>query len=247
MLLTPDEAAARLLRPQQPAVPERAAYLLTFDDGLASQFPVAREILDVHRVRAVFFVCASLIDTPRARHREVIAARIFAGRLRAADLPDGIALMSWAEVRALAAGGHAVGSHTATHQRLAGLDAAALQEEISAAAARLTAGLGVAVPWFAYPFGDLGSITTGALAVVARSHTFCCSGIRGLNSPTTHPLALRREHVDLSALPAYQEAVRDGGLDFRYTIQARQLQAMARMAEVTLPAAPSSAHSGEDL
>jgi peptidoglycan/xylan/chitin deacetylase (PgdA/CDA1 family) len=64
-------------------------------------------------------------------------------------------LMTGAQVRELAAAGIEIGSHAATHMRLAGVRPEQLTAEISASRASLAALLGTEVRGFAYPYGSM--------------------------------------------------------------------------------------------
>lgn len=63
-------------------------------------------------------------------------------------------MMSWAQLRALAEGGHEIGSHSWSHPLLPGLDPARLEREIAGSRERIRAELGVACEAFCYPNGD---------------------------------------------------------------------------------------------
>jgi len=201
--------------------------LLTFDDGFAGNREVAERLLAPRGIKAVFFVCPGLIDLDPAARREAVAAALFEKPPPPAALPPDPVLMGWDDLAALAAAGHAIGSHALAHRRLTTLRGAALEDEIGAAASRLASRLGAAPEWFAYPFGDIDSIDATALAVVARHHSVCRSGVRGLNRPGANPFALFADNVDLESSFAWQLLVVAGGLDGRYLGRRERLLAMA--------------------
>lgn len=220
-LVTPAEAANRL----SGAAPAdgKAPVLLTFDDGFASNFQLAREILDPAGVKALFFVCPGLVDMEGPERAAAIGANVFRGRCGA----DGLDLMDWEQLKALGASGHEIGCHSAHHVRLAGLAPAALDDEIGAAGARLEAVLGRTSPWFAFPFGDVDSIDAPALGVIGRHFPLCRSGVRGLAHAGRHRLALPAESVDLGAVPALRLLAAEGGMAPLYGRRLRRLEAMA--------------------
>lgn len=196
--------------------------LLTFDDGFASNLEVAETILAPLGITAVFFVCPSLIDLPAGRQAELVATNIMRGR-RPAPEP----LMTWPALERLATLGHIVGSHTASHLCLSSLSADQQAAEIGSAAETLKARLGSAPTWFAYPFGDVDGIDATALGRVKARHRYCRSGVRGINPPGTHPLALRADSLDLGMSASWQHLVAEGGLDPLYRKQRHQLDGMA--------------------
>lgn len=219
------EQAERWLAGERAGLPADPC-LISFDDGFASNLAAAR-VLERHGTRGLFFVCPALMALPPAAQRAAIAANIFDGSRTEGQLPAAMRLMDWDEVAGLATAGHAIGNHTQNHRRLSLLSEAELEEEIGGAAAVLARHCPNQVRWFAFPFGDIDSVTAQALAVAGRHHPFCRSGVRGANAAATHPLALRADHVDLDHPPAYVRLVAEGGLDLRYREARARLDAMA--------------------
>lgn len=220
-LIGPAEAEARLAG-RVPA-DGRAPALLSFDDGFVSNFRAAAEILEPRGVRALFFVCPGLIDLDPAARAAAIGANVFRGRRGA----DGLDLMDWERLARLAAAGHEIGCHSASHIRMAGLEPAELEAEVAGAKARLAERMGRATPWFAFPFGDVDSIDAGALAAIGRHFPLCRSGVRGLAHAGGHPLALPAESVELGAPPALRRLAAEGGMAPLYRRRLRHLEALA--------------------
>ncbi|HVA65209.1 MAG TPA: polysaccharide deacetylase family protein, partial [Terriglobales bacterium] len=156
---------------------------ITFDDGYADNAEVAAPILDRLNLSATFFVTTAVIGT-RAR---------FAWD---AGLPATPPLMSWAQVRELRAAGFGIGSHTATHARLAGLRGAELHYELVASRQRLQMELGEPVLDFAYPFGGPHDCDAPAREAVRRAGYRCCLACHGGGvAATDSPYRLRRISV----------------------------------------------------
>lgn len=132
------------------------ACLVSMDDGVRSMLTGALPILQKHRVPAVAFITASLIDTPP-----------FDG------LPE--PFMTTAELRALADGGLAIGSHAFSHRSLGKLSLDEAKHEAKESKALLESMLGRPVWSFAYPFGthgDFDAHTDLALAEAGYSLAF---------------------------------------------------------------------------
>jgi peptidoglycan/xylan/chitin deacetylase (PgdA/CDA1 family) len=230
--IAPAEAEARLAG----AVDNRRIpWLVTFDDGFASNHHIATTVLARHGIKALFFVCPGLMDLPAEAQRAAVARAFFAGHADPAAAAARTPLMGWDKLAELAAMGHVIGAHSMTHRPLAGMKAAALGDELAGSRHRLAAMLGVAATWFAWPYGDIGSIDGPALAAIARQYRFCRSGVRGANGPGTHPLALCADHVDLDAAPAWQKLAALGGLDGRYAGARARLDSLARYAAHSAP------------
>jgi len=229
-VITPDQAQALLSGQVPVGCQGKIPMLLTFDDGFQSQARVAEKILDKYGVKAIFFICPGLIDIPPEGQREAIAKYIFDGK-HGEDLPGNLRLLSWSEAESLLASGHTIGSHTSFHRRLTGLGPEELQGEVLGSGELLEKRLGISVHWFAYPFGNIESIDPSSYELIRSHYEFSCSGIRGLNSNQTHPLALLRDCMDPMSPLDYQEFVLLGGLDFFYRRRARRLHVMAKNAD----------------
>ncbi len=190
--------------------------VLTFDDGFAGNLDLAETVLARHGAKAIFFVCPGLMDLEPTAQRAAIAANIFNGRRQPDALPPQCRLMTWAELERLASLGHEIANHTLSHRRLSTLGADEQEAEIAGGAEMLRQRLGSAGDWFAFPFGEVASVSTETIHSVARHHKFCRSGVRGGNDAKTHPLALWADHLDLMAPWAYQRLILEGGLDRLY-------------------------------
>ena len=83
-------------------------------------------------------------------------------------------------------------------------------------------------PWYAYPYGNIDSITANAIAVARRYHKFCRSGIRGGNLTDQAGSGLLADQIDLNAPIGYWRFLLDGGFDFRYRSARERFFAMAQ-------------------
>jgi peptidoglycan/xylan/chitin deacetylase (PgdA/CDA1 family) len=226
--LAPDEAADWLAGTPPKIEPAKLPpCLIAFDDGFASNHAVAGDVLARRGIKALFFVCPGLVGLPADQQRARIARHIFDGRVDAGAVAPGQRLMNWDEVRALRAMGHAVGNHGMLHRRLSQTTAEKFDEEINAAADLLAGELGHETPWYAYAFGDIDSISPAALAVIAKRHKICRSGVRGINGTGTPRAGVYADAVDLDATEAYWRVIVDGGLDFKYAAARERLLEMA--------------------
>jgi peptidoglycan/xylan/chitin deacetylase (PgdA/CDA1 family) len=224
-ILTPSDVEARLDSRGQEVSKRWNLYLLTFDDGFQGSLGLAKEVLGQYGVKALFFVCPELID---------LQQRYGASQIQHATvaLPDFAKsqLMSWTDLAELLEMGHTIGSHTALHRRLSLLDHADLKQEIVHSGDELEKQLGTKITWFAYPYGDIASISAPALSIISSRYQFCCSGIRGANTADTPSHALLREEVNLFPPFAYQQLAIEGGLDFAHHQARRRLRLMLQEA-----------------
>jgi peptidoglycan/xylan/chitin deacetylase (PgdA/CDA1 family) len=111
---------------------------ITFDDGYVNVAEVALPVLLRHGFTASMFI---------------ISGRL--GGTNEWDEGPAWPLMSADQVGRLAEAGMEIGSHSATHQRLAGLGAGPLEAEVSGSRASLGQLIGAPPRGFAYPYGSM--------------------------------------------------------------------------------------------
>ncbi|HEX6519513.1 MAG TPA: polysaccharide deacetylase family protein [Streptosporangiaceae bacterium] len=120
---------------------------ITFDDGYVSVLEAALPVLLRHDFTATMFV---------------ISQRL--GGTNEWDAGPSWPLMPAGQVAELAAAGMEIGSHGATHVRLAGASADQLDAEVSGSRKDLTALLGTEIRGFAYPYGSMDPVARRAVA-----------------------------------------------------------------------------------
>src|SRR5205823_4653504 len=102
------------------------AVILTFDDGKSDALQVVLPSLRKRGMHATFFIITGLVGQP--------------------------GYLSWDGVRALAAAGMEIGSHTVSHPRFPDLSEQAVRDELVQSKSELEAHLGAPVEFFAWPF-----------------------------------------------------------------------------------------------
>lgn len=140
--------------------------VISFDDGLRSNFDVAAPILEKFGFTGWFFVPVGFIDAPVDEQRNFARAHAITYDQCPAD---GRLAMSWDELRALSIR-HVVGSHTRTHRRMESrLPAADIQDEIAGARVDLEARLGRPVETFCWVGGEERNYSAEAASVVRQA------------------------------------------------------------------------------
>jgi peptidoglycan/xylan/chitin deacetylase (PgdA/CDA1 family) len=229
-IISPEEAEILLSgnQPDQPAGGwNRLPVLISFDDGFLSNLGAATECLAAHDIKALFFVCPELVDLEGDSQRQAIASNIFRGRVDWRQISDAGRLMTWSELNALRTLGHTVGAHGMGHRRFSELIGGELEQEITGAKTRIEEKLSQPVDWYAFAFGEFGSVSVEALACISEHYKYCRSGIRGINSAAVNRFALLADQIDMAAPASYRNLVLAGGLDARYRKHARALSVMA--------------------
>ena len=160
---------------------QRGLVGLTFDDGYVSVLETA---------------------VPELRRRGFTATVfVISGRLGGTnDWDEGTPwpLLSVGQVSEVAAAGMEIGSHGATHVRLAGLAAGQLDAEVSGSRANLAELTGAPVRGFAYPYGSIDA--AAQRAVRQAGYDYACA--------VQSPLA----DLGLMALPRIYAGQRDGAI-----------------------------------
>lgn len=165
--------------------PTDPAVVLTFDDGFRSVLTRALPVLTRHGFRATVF-----LTTGHA-----------GGRNDWASQPGGIPrwdLLSWAEVRELAAAGMELGAHTVTHPWLPALPFDQARREILESKAAIEDALGRPVGSFAYPYG---AYTAPLRALVRESFALACTAGLGRVGKRSDPWTLPRVDVHYVRAP----------------------------------------------
>jgi len=117
---------------------QRGLVGITFDDGYLSVLEAALPQLKRRGFGATAYIISDRL-----------------GRTNEWDEGPSWPLMTASQVRELAAAGIEIGSHAATHMRLAGASPEQLKAEVSASRTSLAAVLGTEIRGFAYPYGSM--------------------------------------------------------------------------------------------
>jgi peptidoglycan/xylan/chitin deacetylase (PgdA/CDA1 family) len=161
------------------SLPERAA-LLTFDDGVRLIMGSALQWLTEFRYPAVAFVPTDFIGGMNTFDED------------SAEPPE--AMCDWNDLRELERRGVSVQSHSSSHSWFSGLDSVKLEEELTRSKGILEAGLGNQVHLFAFPYGDVGTDSDAAFALLKQAgYRAACLYDGGLNHfPIANPFLLSR-------------------------------------------------------
>lgn len=132
------------------APPPQRTVVLTFDDGFTDFVSAALPVLAAHRFPATLFVPTGYVGS---------TARF----LRACG-EGHRTVLSWPELRGLAAEGIEIASHSHTHPQLDRVPSAVIRDEVQRSRRLLEDNLGLPVAGFGYPFGYWNRTARAALA-----------------------------------------------------------------------------------
>lgn len=163
------------------------AFLITFDDGYADTFEVARPVLKALGVPGIVFLVSDWIDVPPSTPPGLDRAPSLA--------PSGRLYMNRSEVAAWCADGLDIGSHTATHPRLSRLGRDRVADEIARSRRDLADLTGREIRHFACPWGvaghDFHPERDPALALESGYRTFFTTRRGRALSPADLPMLPR--------------------------------------------------------
>jgi peptidoglycan/xylan/chitin deacetylase (PgdA/CDA1 family) len=155
------------------------------------------------RLQALPAVLRHLKVLPDDDRRRELARVIAQLRPTGPDRPKRL-MLTWDEVRALRGLGFSIGAHTIGHPILSRLALLQSRQEINGSKIAIEEALGTRVHAFAYPNGGPDDYDQTTVHLV-REAGFTCAVTtrRGLNTPRTSPLELRRGGPWEQHLPTY--------------------------------------------
>lgn len=179
----------------------RPGALLTFDDGLASNYHVAAPILEEAGTRGVFFVVPRFSACSGDE-----AKRYYFEWIRPGDSGEGVADEMWqpmsaAQIGELAKRGHTIGNHTLSHVRLSEVTNQQARQEIEEGAKIVGSWINGPVEAFAWPFA-WDAITKESWRVACQHHPYCfapCPGTTDLMKDS--PQLIWRTNVETNYKP----------------------------------------------
>jgi peptidoglycan/xylan/chitin deacetylase (PgdA/CDA1 family) len=236
------QALAEFWQNPEPDLHAKPSILFTFDDGRESNYTIAAPLLESFGGRGLFFIVPAFTECSPDQ-----ALAFFRSRINPNSRPGDEAWEDWKPMRRdqiadLAERGHAIGNHTLTHHRLAGLSDAELEREIGDSARTLACWTGKPVEAFAWTFG-CDSVDAKALHVIARHHRFCFSPCAGVIDGHDSPHLLWRREIEVKYSPAEYRFLYSGLVDPWWSTRRRRLNAMLRASQNGQPQNERQTHT----
>lgn len=195
---------------------KRNSLLITFDDGFISHRSIAETILNPMGIKSLFFIVTGFAELHnKSNWRKYISRNIYPGKSKN-EISACEKNMSFEDLRYLIKTEHVIGAHTASHKQLSLLKNSDLVSEIVDGASRLEQKVGAQIMHFAFPFGNIKSISPEALNIARTRFSFIYTSIRGNITQNTLPWAICRDTVSATySLPLLGSFLL-GGADIYY-------------------------------
>lgn len=195
------EAGAERFVDRQPAedvLSKKTPLIISFDDGLLSNYEVAAPLLEERGLVGWFFVPTELIGQPASVQSAYCGAHEISVDFQdRGGLSNRIA-MSWAELSDLSRRGHTIGCHTATHRRMRGeIPETVVADEIVRAARMLQERIGHTAASFAWVGGEPDTYSRLVFDALPRAgFKFAFTTQSGLFRLGDDPLLIHRTVLD---------------------------------------------------
>lgn len=196
--------------------------ILTFDDGLRSNYSFAAPLLERYCLRGWFFIPCAFIGQDENSSKWANEHRVTYEQ----EAPDRIS-MSWDELADLIKRGHVIGSHTVNHQRMFDdVPEKIINEEIHDSKRILEEKLNRPIRSFCWVGGELNTYNPLAMAEVRKAgYSFSFMAFSSPIQADTHPLMIYRTHVDSSWNLDMLRYQLSGVMDFAYKHRRKYLHA----------------------
>lgn len=204
--------------------------LVTFDDGFKSSAIAAREVLNKKGIKAIFFLVSDFVGCVEADQINRFAANnlmLSDEDIRTTDCTP----MTSSEVNELLERGHNIASHSMSHARMSSLNDDDLEKEMRLSRDSLQEMLPFwlscshEITEFAFPYGDIKSISREAADMGLKYYERLYTGCRGVNHLGQSGLILR-DAVNLKDPIFYIDIYLSGIFDQLYKYRFKRLLRM---------------------
>ena len=151
--------------------PAEKTLVVTFDDAHRSVFELAAPVMAELSIPGTIYVPTAYADTDRPMAWDGYDT------WKGTEHEDELLCMSWEELRAVAADGWEIGSHTKTHPRLSRIDEAQIVTELAESRVECEERMGAPCASIAYPYSDYDDRTVRAAG--AAGYRFAVTVPRG--------------------------------------------------------------------
>tara|TARA_A100001015_G_scaffold253797_1_gene294221 strand:+ start:256 stop:1095 length:840 start_codon:yes stop_codon:yes gene_type:complete len=205
-------------------IKKKKCIMITLDDGYYSQRNFAEKVLDELDIKAIFFVIPNFVNKNNLESSKQFVKKNILNTINLKNFDINMRNMTIADLQLLLKNGHEIGLHSLNHIKLSNISSQNfLEEEIYGNLDKMQKMLGTKINSFAYPFGDIKSISPEALSIIQKYYKFIFSGIRGNNSSRSFKKIYWRDAIDDNSPLDLFEGLLRGFSDFYYYIDRKKI------------------------
>ena len=191
--------------------------ILTFDDGFSSDFWLAQNVLNPRGIKALFFVIPEFVNLKTEEDKSLFVSNRRYPGAKPSRISSHLRSMNWEQISILSRQGHTIGSHSSSHKRLSKIsDEEDLAREIVRSRQLIEEVIDKKVEHFAFPFGNLSSISLRSLQLARENYKYVYSGLRGSNHEIPPGFVLRRETLHPWDPKGFESAIFNGAANSRF-------------------------------
>jgi len=191
--------------------------IISFDDGLLSQFTNGLKVLEKYDIKAIFFIPTKILYLKsRDEEKRFAIENIHFGVDKNLKEDRFMKPEMIVELHRL---GHVIGSHSVNHIKFKNIDFKTVVYELEESKKHLENLIGSNIDFFAFPKGDSKSVDSRILPLVSKFYNFGFSAIRGSNNENTPPCFLHRDPINLYYPADFIKKILEGKLDWYFSIK----------------------------
>ena len=197
--------------------------LLTFDDGLYSNYLIAKKILKKYNIKSIFFVPSDFVKIKKVEKAKSFLIKNILDK----NLPDDfekIKNMNIDNLKNLLKLGHYIGAHSKTHVNLGFIkNNKVLKEEIISSGISLEKLLGIKINHFAFTYGNFKSMSNTSLKIAKSKYKFIYSSMRGNNYLNRPNEIIKRDAIYIEKNNNLISIFLSGISDIKYYFQIKKI------------------------
>ena len=195
---------------------------LSFDDGFHSNYIVAKNILDKHHIKGLFFLTNNFLNLVPLESLNFAKKKLFPDS-KIKNISD-IQSMNNNHIFYLIKNGHEIGCHTLNHPKLKSLNYPQQLKEIIESKIFLEKNFKIKINKFAYPFGNTKYINRDSIKIIENNFKYSFTNIRGsIKMSPSNQLILRQNIVP--GMPFWlTDAIIDSKINFLYNRERSRLK-----------------------
>lgn len=178
---------------------DKPSLLFTFDDGLRNNLH-ALEILEKHQIKAFLFIVHDFIETTPVKQKQFYLENIRPEINPEIDsLEEDFTALSWEDLKILIKKGHAIGSHTSSHNLDSRMAIEESSYEIKESKVRIARKLNLKpedIDCFCSPNNTLSSVGKKEAELIKMHYHFHFTTLPGNNFTNKNPLFIKRSNVE---------------------------------------------------